>query len=67
MEKKNVWTVYNKKTRKEVDALGKAYCNFLDHGKTERECIDQIVNRIEKEGYMELDQLIKENKTFFIQ
>ena len=63
MEKKNVWTVYNKKTRKEVDALGKAYCNFLDHGKTERECIDQIVNRIEKEGYMELDQLIKENKT----
>jgi len=62
MEKKNVWTVYNKKTRKEVDALGRAYCDFLDHGKTERECIDQIVNRIEKEGYMELDQLVKENK-----
>jgi len=62
MEKKNVWTVYNKKTRKEVDALGKAYCNFLDHGKTERECIDQIVNRIEKEGYMELEQLVIDNK-----
>lgn len=63
MEKKNVWTVYNKKTKKEVDALGKAYCDFLDHGKTERECVDQIVNRIEKEGYMELDQLVKENKS----
>ena len=62
MEKKNVWTVYDKKVRKEVDALGKAYCDFLDHGKTERECVDQIVNRIEKEGYMELEQLIKENK-----
>lgn len=63
MEKKNVWTVYDKKTKKEVDALGKAYCEFLDMGKTERECIDYIVNRIEKEGYMELDSLIKENKT----
>lgn len=62
MEKKNVWTVYDKKMKKEVDAFGKAYCNFLDNGKTERECIDQIVNRIEKEGYMELSQLVKENK-----
>jgi len=62
MEKKNVWTVYNKKTRKEVDALGDAYRDFLDHGKTERECVDQIVNRIEKEGYKELDELINEGK-----
>ncbi len=62
MEKKNVWTVYNKKTKKEVDALAKAYRDFLDHGKTERECVDQIVNRIEKEGYKELDELIKEGK-----
>ena len=62
MEKKNVWTVYDKKMKKEADAFGKAYCKFLDNGKTERECIDQIVNRIEKEGYMELSQLVKENK-----
>ena len=62
MEKKNVWTIYNKKTRKEVDALAKTYRDFLDHGKTERECVDQIVNRIEKEGYKELDELINEGK-----
>ena len=62
MEKKNVWTVYDKKMKKEADAFGKAYCKFLDNGKTERECIDQIVNRIENEGYMELSQLVKENK-----
>ena len=62
MEKKNVWTAYNKKERKEADALGKAYCKFLDNGKTERECVDQIVNRIEKEGYLELEELIKENR-----
>ena len=29
----------------------------MDNGKTERECIDQIVNRIEKEGYVELEKL----------
>ena len=63
MEKNNVWTVYDKKMKKEVDAFGKAYCNFLDNGKTERECIDYIVNRIEKEGYRDLSQLVKENKT----
>ena len=63
MEKKNVWTVYDKKTKKQVDAFGKAYCEFLDKGKTERECIDYIVNRIEKEGYVELDSLVKEGKT----
>ena len=59
MEKKNVWTVYDKKMKKQVDAFGKAYCKFLDNGKTERECIDQIVKRIEKCGYMELEELIK--------
>ena len=63
MEHKNVWEKYDKKQLKAVDSLGDAYRDFLDNGKTERECIDQIVNRIEKEGYVELEKLIKENKT----
>ena len=63
MEHKNVWEKYDKKQLKEVDALSDAYRSFLDNGKTERECIDQIVNRIEKEGYIELEKLMKENKT----
>ena len=62
MEHKNVWEKYDKKQLKAVDALSDAYRSFLDNGKTERECIDQIVNRIEKEGYVELENLIKENK-----
>ena len=36
--------------------------DFLDNGKTERECIDLIVNKIEQEGYRELQVLIKENQ-----
>lgn len=63
MEHKNVWLKYDKKQLKEVNVLSDAYRSFLDKGKTERECIDQIVNRVEKEGYVELEELIKENKT----
>ena len=63
MEHKNVWEKYDAKQIEEVNALSDAYRIFLDKGKTERECIDQIVNRIEKDGYIELEELIKENKT----
>lgn len=63
MEHKNVWEKYDEEQLKVVNALSDAYRTFLDKGKTERECIDQIVNRIENEGYVELESLIKENKT----
>lgn len=63
MENKNVWEKCDKEQIEAVNALSDAYRDFLDNGKTERECIDQIVNRIEKEGYVELESLIKEQKT----
>ncbi|NLL79889.1 MAG: aminopeptidase [Clostridiales bacterium] len=62
MENKNVWETYNEKQLKEVEALSAEYRFFLDHGKTERECVDTIVNMIEKEGYTELQQAIKTGK-----
>lgn len=62
METKNTWETYDEKQLKEVDAFARDYMDFLDNGKTERECIDTIVNRIEKEGYQELEALIKEQK-----
>ena len=62
MEKKNVWNCYTEEQLKEVDAFAKEYMTFLDHGKTERECTDEVVNRIEKEGYVELETLIKKGK-----
>ena len=36
--------------------------SFLDQGKTERECIDTIVNQLEEAGFTELDQMIKKGK-----
>ena len=62
MEHKNTWETYNSKQLKEVDVFAKEYIDFLNNGKTERECIDTIVNQIEKAGYQELNTLIK-NKT----
>lgn len=58
MEHKNTWENYTAKQGKEVDAFAREYMDFLDNGKTERECIDVIVNTIEKAGYKELDSLI---------
>ena len=62
MERKNVWNTFSAKQLEEVDAFGKEYMYFLDHGKTERECSDLVVNMIEKEGYVELSQEIKKGK-----
>lgn len=59
MEKKNTWETYSSKQLKEVDAFADEYRCFLDQGKTERECVDYIVNAAEKAGYRELTALIK--------
>jgi aspartyl aminopeptidase len=60
MEHKNTWETYTAKQLKEVDQFAKEYMEFLDHGKTERECIDQIVNTIEDAGYRELETVLQD-------
>lgn len=62
MEKKNVWETYDERQLQELERHAKEYMDFLDNGKTERECIDLIVNKIEQEGYRELQVLVKENQ-----
>ncbi len=62
MEKKNVWETYDENQLQELEQHAKEYMDFLDNGKTERECIDLIVNKIEQEGYRELQVLIRENQ-----
>lgn len=59
MAKKSAWENYDEKQLKKLEKLCKEYREFLDQGKTERECIDTIVNMIEQEGYRELETLIK--------
>ena len=59
MERKNVWNVWSDEQVKAADAFAREYMDFLDNGKTERECVDTLVNLIEKAGYRELNDLIE--------
>lgn len=61
MEKKNTWELYDEKQLIELETVCKEYRNFLDNGKTERECIDEIVNMIEDAGYHELESVISKD------
>ena len=60
MLKKYAWEKYDEKKLKKLEKLSAEYREFLDNGKTERECVDTIVNTIEAEGYRELAEIIKE-------
>ncbi len=62
MNKDNVWTKYDDEKLAQVEALAKEYRDFLDNGKTERECADVIVNMAEAAGYRELPECIREGK-----
>lgn len=62
MERKNVWNEYDEKQLKELETLSDEYRAFLDNGKTERECIDTIVNLLEDAGYVELEKAAAQGK-----
>lgn len=62
MLKKCAWETYDEKHLKKLEKLSREYREFLDNSKTERECIDTIVNMIEAEGYQELENLMRAEK-----
>lgn len=62
MERKNLWEIYDEKQLKELEIISAQYRDFLDHGKTERECIDTIVSMVEAAGYTELEKAVKAGK-----
>ena len=62
MERKYAWHNYDEQTLQDVMSLGDSYRQFLDNGKTERECIIQSVEAAKKAGYVDLKDLIKSNK-----
>ena len=57
MEYKNTWTSYDSASIAELERVNEDYKSCLDLGKTERECIDLTVERIEKKGYQSLEQI----------
>ncbi|MBR6469597.1 MAG: aminopeptidase, partial [Lachnospiraceae bacterium] len=62
METKNAWENYTVKQVKEAEAFAADYIDFISTCKTERECVDRIIEEAEKAGYKELNTLIKSGK-----
>ena len=51
MERRNAWLSYTEAEEKELEKVAKEYRNFLDVGKTERECVTQIIKEAQEAGY----------------
>ncbi len=62
MERKIAWLDYTEEDKLQLEILSKNYRDFLDNGKTERECIKQSVAFAKQAGYRDLAECI-ENKT----
>ena len=59
MERPNAWLTYSDVDMQDLENVAKKYRHFLDVGKTERECITQIVKEAEEAGYVSLEDKVK--------
>ena len=58
MERRNAWLSYDEKEEKELELVAKSYRSFLDAGKTERECVSELIRQAEAAGYISLEEKI---------
>ncbi|HHW94409.1 MAG TPA: aminopeptidase [Mogibacterium sp.] len=63
MIKENAWNTYTDKDLKAIEALSKDYMEFLNNGKTERECTSLIIDMAKTKGYKNLQDIIDNNET----
>lgn len=63
MERKSLWTVYNDEQLEQLEDLNKSYRQFLDNGKTERECVRETVRMAREAGYKDLKEVIANQET----
>ena len=62
MKRENAWKKYDRGELKELDSLCEDYREFLNKGKTERECVKEIVKAVKKAGYVDINDIINEKK-----
>ena len=62
MERRNAWLSYKEAEETEMENLAKAYREFLDKGKTERECVAEIVKEAEAAGYESLESKLEKGE-----
>ena len=56
MNKKNLWTGYTDKEKKEIEQLGSEYKEFLNNGKTEREVVEITMDILLKNGFKNIEK-----------
>ncbi len=54
---------YDLTEKKEMEVLAKLYRDFLDAGKTERECVTETCNIAEAHGFRNLDTILENGET----
>ncbi|MDR2730873.1 MAG: aminopeptidase [Treponema sp.] len=57
---KNVWEDVDAETDKEIEKLARSYMEFLDRGKTERECAEAVCEFLDKNGFVNIETLHRE-------
>lgn len=57
MERRNAWKTYSEDQIKEMEMICTSYRHFLDAGKTERECVKEIVRLAKEFGYQDLEEV----------
>lgn len=58
----NAWTTYSNNDIKELEKLSSDYIEFLNNGKTERECTELIVEMARNNGYRDLNEIIEKDE-----
>ena len=63
MQRKNMWKEYTEIQQKELEELSVRYKEWLDIGKTERECVKLAVEMAKEAGYQDIKDVLKEGKS----
>lgn len=58
MERKNAWLSYTEADEEKLEELCGKYRRFLNAGKTERECVAEVIRQAEAAGYVSLEEKI---------
>lgn len=56
MERRNAWLSYTEAEEQKLEQVNTSYRRFLDVGKTERECVIEIVRQAQAAGYVSLEE-----------
>lgn len=59
MNQENIWNSYTQEQCRRLEELSASYRDFLDKGKTERECVAEAVRLAEAAGYQNLEAVIQ--------